>query len=170
MDRQNNNLLKEKFRLFYDKYAAGFLHFIRKACGGDPVLADDIFQESFFRLFRSSPPGLNEHQLKSWLYTTAYRLVIDEQRKKREARVEMDLMTDDSFSRHPENLPDDMEAVFSRLLVKDRALLWMAHVEGYTHKEISEITGIKEKSLRVILYRIRKKFAEGLRKAGYQGG
>lgn len=156
--------------MFYNKHAAGFLNFIRKTCGGDPALAGDIFQESFYRLFRSSPAGLNEHQLKSWLYTTAYRLIIDEKRKKREDIAEMDLFAENSSSRYSEKLPHEMDVIFNRLPVKDRTLLWMAHVEGYTHKEISEVTGIKEKSLKVILFRMRKKFAEGLRRAGYQGG
>ena len=113
---------------------------------------------------------MNEHQLKSWLYTTAYRLIIDEKRKKREDSGEMDLIPDSSFSESSVKLPDEMAAVFNRLQTREKTLLWMAHVEGYTHKEIAVITGIKEKSLKVILFRLRKKFAESLRAAGYQGG
>ena len=156
--------------MFYNKHAAVFLNFIRKTCGGDPALTGDIFQESFYRLFRASPAGLNEHQLKSWLYTTAFRLIIDEKRKMREDNAEMDLMADKSIAVNSEDLPDEMALIFNRLPVKDRTLLWMAHVEGYSHKEIAEITGIKEKSIKVILFRMRKRFAAGLREAGYQGG
>lgn len=83
MDRENNNLLKETFRLFYEKHSAGFLNYVRKTCGGDNASASDIFQETFLRLFRSSPAGLNEYQLKAWIYKTSYRLIIDEKRKKR---------------------------------------------------------------------------------------
>lgn len=170
MDRENNNLLKETFRIFYEKHSAGFLNFIRKTCGGDNALAKDIFQESFFRLFRASPAGLNEHQLKAWLFKTAYRLIIDEKRKKREEVLDGGLVADDSPTGDSEHLPVEMEKIFTQLKEKERTLLWMAHVEGYSHKEISQITGMNEKSIKVILFRVRKKFAGILIRSGFKGG
>ena len=169
MDREHNNLLKETFRIFYENHSAGFLNFIRKACSGDEGLAGDIFQESFFKLFRSSPRGLNEYQLKSYLYKTAYRLIIDEKRKRgREVEPLEDRVVEDSTG--PDNdLSLDMDKAFSLLKEKERTLLWMAYVEGYTHREISELTGINEKSLKVTLFRIRKKFAAILKDSGFEG-
>lgn len=169
MDREYNNLLKETFRIFYENHSAGFLNFIRKACGGDEGLAGDIFQESFFKLFRSSPRGLNEYQLKSYLYKTAYRLIIDEKRKKRgEIEPSENMMVEDSAG--PDiDLSLDMDKTFSLLKKKERTLLWMAYVEGYTHREISELTGLNEKSLKVTLFRIRKKFAAMLKESGFEG-
>lgn len=170
MDREHNNLLKESFRIFYENHSAGFLNFIRKACGGDEGIAGDIFQESFFRLFRSSPSGLNEYQLKSYLYKTAYRLVIDEKRKRR-----TDSLTDEMIFIAPESGNDatlsiDLERIFGNLKKRERSLLWFAYVEGYTHREISEVTGIKEKSLKVILFRLRNKCADILRAEGFSYG
>jgi len=170
MDRENNNLLKETFRLFYEKHSAGFLNFIRKTCGGDDALANDIFQESFFRLFRSSPAGLNEYQLKAWIYKTAYRLIVDEKRKKREEVLDGDMIGDESRVTHSQDLPIDMDKIFRQLKERERSLLWMAHVDGYTHREISRITGLNEKSVKVILFRLRNKFAGILRKSGFDGG
>ena len=170
MDRENNNLLKETFRLFYEKHSAGFLNFIRKTCGGDNAIASDIFQESYLRLFRSSPAGLNEYQLKAWLYKTAYRLIIDEKRKKREEALDVDMIEDETRPGHFQDLPIDMDKIFRQLKERERSLLWMAHVEGYTHREISRITGLNEKSIKVTLFRLRNKFAGILRKSGFDGG
>ncbi|MEN8222886.1 MAG: sigma-70 family RNA polymerase sigma factor [Acidobacteriota bacterium] len=170
MDRADNNLLKETFKLFYEKHSAAFLNFIRKTCGGDSALANDIFQESFCRLFRSSPAGLNEYQLKAWLYKTAYRLIVDEKRRKRGDVLDGDMIMDESLSGSPQDLPIDMAEIFGQLKEKERTLLWMAHVEGYTHREISQIAGISEKSVKVVLFRLRKKFAGILKKSGFHGG
>ena len=50
-----------------------------------------------------------------------------------------------------------------------RCIVKMAYVEGYTHREISELTGLNEKSLKVTLFRIRKKFAAMLKESGFEG-
>ncbi len=170
MDREHNNLLKESFRIFYENHSAGFLNFIRKACGGDEGIAGDIFQESFFRLFRSSPRGLNKYQLKSYLYKTAYRLVIDEKRKMTTDSITDEMTYIESKGDNNPDLSIDLERIFGKLKKKERSLLWLAYVEGYSHREISEVTDIKEKSLKVVLFRLRKKCAEILRAEGFSYG
>ena len=47
-----------------------------------------------------------------------------------------------------------------------RALLWLAHVEGSSHDEIADAIGVKAKSVRVLLFRARKRLAEILTKHG----
>ena len=44
----------------------------------------------------------------------------------------------------------------SALKPAQRALLWLAYVEGFSHSEIATTLGIKEKSIRVLLFRARK--------------
>ena len=170
MNRREDILIKESFRVFYEKYSPGLKNFLRKSLYGDKDLADDIFQESFFRLFRFSPIGLNEYQLKSYLYKTAVRLVIDE---KRSEQKKFKLPISKSFSDNNENhnvFSLDMEKAFILLSVKERSLLWLAYVEGYSHKEIGRIIGVREKSLKVLLFRARKKFASILKERGLDGG
>jgi RNA polymerase sigma-70 factor (ECF subfamily) len=169
IDREHNNLLKESFRIFYGKHSAGLLNFIRKACGGDDQEARDIFQETFVRLFRSSPHGLNEFQFKSYIYKTAFRLVIDSKRKKREERMD-DQMEFQAAEIEDTDLNIDLDAAFRKLDKRSRSLLWLAHVEGYSHSEISEMTGIGVKSLKVVLFRTRKKFEKILRSSGFEEG
>jgi DNA-directed RNA polymerase specialized sigma24 family protein len=40
--------------------------------------------------------------------------------------------------------------------------VWLAYVEGYEHKEIAEIVGVKPASVRVLLMRARKRLADFL--------
>ena len=64
-------------------------------------------------------------------------------------------------------LRSDMQKLFEELEPKERALLWLAHVEGAPHREVAEILGLKEKSIRVMLFRARRKFASILESNGY---
>ena len=67
------------------------------------------------------------------------------------------------------DLSMDMEKVFKMLKPRERILLWLAYVDGHTHTEIARITGNRERSIRVQLFRIRKKFTEILKSHGYAG-
>jgi RNA polymerase sigma-70 factor (ECF subfamily) len=42
---------------------------------------------------------------------------------------------------------------------RDRQLLWLAHAEGYSHNEIAEVTGLGSASIRLLLFRARRKIA-----------
>jgi DNA-directed RNA polymerase specialized sigma24 family protein len=42
---------------------------------------------------------------------------------------------------------------------RERQLLWLAHAEGYSHREIAEVTGLGSASIRLLLFRARRKIA-----------
>ena len=46
---------------------------------------------------------------------------------------------------------------------RDRQLLWLAYAEGYSHREIAEVTGLASASIRLLLFRARRKIARLLR-------
>ena len=45
-------------------------------------------------------------------------------------------------------------------------ILWLAHVEGGSHADIAAITGLGPASIRVLLFRARRRLAGLLRAAG----
>jgi RNA polymerase sigma-70 factor (ECF subfamily) len=49
---------------------------------------------------------------------------------------------------------------------RDRQILWLAHAEGYTHHEIAQITGLASASIRLLLFRARRKIARLLTQSG----
>jgi RNA polymerase sigma-70 factor (ECF subfamily) len=49
---------------------------------------------------------------------------------------------------------------------RDRQLLWLAHAENYSHREIAEITGLGVTSIRLLLFRARREMARLLTKDG----
>lgn len=161
VDIHKKKIWKESFKGFYKRYSRGLWFYIYKTCG-DENLADDIFQETFYKYLRADPIRLklNEFQQKAYLYKTATRLVIDQKRKVK--RIQQKTYPGNEFEEsreHTVSLAMDMEKLFNLLKPKERTLLWLAYVEGYTHREIAAITDGKEKSIKVQLHRARKKFA-----------
>jgi RNA polymerase sigma-70 factor (ECF subfamily) len=52
-----------------------------------------------------------------------------------------------------------MRQAFERLKLRERDLLWLAYVEGASHHEIADRTGLKPASVRLLLYRARRRLA-----------
>jgi RNA polymerase sigma-70 factor (ECF subfamily) len=59
-----------------------------------------------------------------------------------------------------------LEPRLLQLRPRERQLLWLAHAEGYTHKEIAEIMGLNSPSIRLMLFRARHRMAELLQDGG----
>jgi RNA polymerase sigma-70 factor (ECF subfamily) len=46
---------------------------------------------------------------------------------------------------------------------RERQMLWLAHAEGYSHREIAQVMGLSTASIRLLLFRARRKIAALLR-------
>ena len=53
-----------------------------------------------------------------------------------------------------------------RIAPRERALLWLAYGEGRPHREIAGILDVAELSVRVLLFRARRKLAKILEERG----
>jgi RNA polymerase sigma-70 factor (ECF subfamily) len=162
------------FQAFYRQTAPVLWAYIRRACG-DASLADDILQEAFFRFLRadlpvSSPSGATDgtqvFHAKAYLYRIANSLLADHWRRvKRERRWSLAALFTGSAERVRETAGDAM-AVYQQLKPRDQTLLWLAYVEGFQHSEIAAALQLSEKSVRVLLFRARRKLAGLLAKHG----
>jgi RNA polymerase sigma-70 factor, ECF subfamily len=172
MNSQVKKIWKEAFKGFYKKHSRPLWFYIFKTCR-DQSLADDVFQDAFYRFLRAEPIKMNEYQQKAYLYKIATNLIIDHLRKVKrtvEREIEKDPRQDKGFEECQQEqvfLGMDMDNLFKLLKPKERTMLWLAYVEGYSHKEIAQITGINETSIKVKMFRARKKFAGILTEKGY---
>ena len=153
------------FQDFYQQTAPTLRAFLRRA-SEDAALADDIFQETFYRFLRAQLPVLERRQMKAYLYRTAMSLLSDHWRRlQRERRWSFEVLF---RKRTVETNPigGDVTRLFERLKPQEQALLWLAYVEGFDHREIASALDVKEKSVRVLLFRARRKLAGILTKEG----
>jgi RNA polymerase sigma-70 factor (ECF subfamily) len=150
------------FDPFYAEAAPRLRAYLARLTGNSTV-ADDLLQESFVRfLTRPLRPG-SEARWRSYLFQIATNLARDRWRwERRESGFLERFAAPKSQPGGPESrlaTRVDFAAAFSRLAPRDRALLWLAYVEGYEHAEIASILGLRAASVRVLLFRLRRKAA-----------
>jgi len=160
---------------FYNRYSRLFWFYIYKICG-DKNMADDIFQESFYKFLKAKPIILNENHMKSYLFKIAYRLIIDNKRRiKVEKKAFEEKKNAYKGNMHKESQDSgilfslDMEKTFKLLKPRERILLWLAYAEGYSYNEMAKITETKEDSIKVQLFRARRNLANILRQRESKG-
>ena len=150
----------EAFYLRTSKQLHGYLCRLSR----DPATADELLQEAYIRMINAA--AIDELQRKAYLYKTATNLLRDRWRKQTREREWSELNSFDEQLRQNLNLPLDMESVFEKLGAQERAMLWLAHVEELSHKEIAAVLDVKEQSVRVMLFRAREKAKGLLKRAG----
>jgi len=168
-DKSTQRLDEAAFRAFYNEAAPRLWSYVRRA-SGDAALADDILQETFYRFLRGKRPDMEKAQLKAYLYRTASSLLADHWRRlKRERRWSLAGWFGGEVAENTEASGGTM-GLFAQLKTQEQSLLWLAYVEGFNHREIASALQLREKSIRVLLFRARKRLAFMLRKHGFGHG
>ena len=152
------------FTAFYQQTALSLRGYIRRV-SGDPQTADDLLQETYLRFLRAQPAAGDHAAMKAYLYKTATAVIYDRWRRQRRERL-----WSLAFRFREESLPDtgagDVTRCFQKLNPRERALLWLAYVEGYAHNEIARTLDLSEKSVKVLLFRARRHLERILRQNG----
>jgi RNA polymerase sigma-70 factor (ECF subfamily) len=160
-------LSREEFEAFYGRTASALHAYICRV-SGNATLADDILQESYIRLL--SAPPLEEAQRKSYLYRTATNLITDHRRAQSRRRRWWQLTAPRPEAEEQSlDVSSDVERLFALLDPQERALLWLAYVDGASHREIADVLRLKEASIKVLLFRARRKMEKLLRDHGFEG-
>lgn len=160
-----NPMDEARFEAFYRRTASSLWSYIYRLTG-DAATADDLLQKTFFRFLRTNPAVADDEHLRRYVFRTATNLVFDHFREVKRDRSLLDLPRGREARADGGELRHDMARVFGELKPRERVLLWLAHVEGHDHEEIAEALGLKAKSVRVLLFRARKRLGEMLQKKG----
>ena len=154
----------DAFTGFYQRSAPSLRAYLVRV-SGNPALADDLVQESYLHFLCASLPEGGEVNYRRYLYRIATNLMRDHWRRPRAACIEdvpeQILAARDGLS-HIDSQAT-LNAALLRMRPRERQLLWLAHAEGYSHREIAEITGLSAASIRLLLFRARRKIAHLLR-------
>lgn len=161
----------EAFTGFYQRSAPALRAYLARV-SGNHALADDLMQEAYLRFLCASRPLGGEVDYRRYLFRIASNLLRDHWRRPRadslEDLPELSLAAPDALSR-VDSLTT-LDPAMARMRPRERQLLWLAHAEGYSHREIAEITGLGAASIRLLLFRARRKMARLLRgKAAFHG-
>ncbi len=161
---------EKRFAAFYERTARPLWAYLCRV-SGDPAAADDLLQEAYYRLLRSRLPEMSEAQRKSYLFRIASNLLRDEWRKRRAAPP---VLPQETAGEAPGRVSDaarfeqsvELGQAFAQLTARERELVWLAYAEGSSHREIAAVSGVREQSVRPLLFRARRKLAQALRALG----
>lgn len=160
---------EDAFTALYHRLARPLRAYLRRLAGNAEA-ADDLLQETFYRFLRADlPAGLDDRQTAAFLYRTATRLVQDGWRRAavERRRREAEPPPREAAPAADATLAHDVERAMASLKPRERALLWLAHVEGLDHREVAGVVGVAEASVKVLLHRARKRLAAALDRRGF---
>jgi RNA polymerase sigma-70 factor (ECF subfamily) len=160
---------EEAFRAFYDRTARVLRAYLSRV-SGDPHLADDLLQETYYRFLRARSDYESEAHRRNALFRIASNLVRDDYRRRRGQPV-ISTVDEQAVTGAPHGVQTehgtDVRRAMARLRPRDRELLWLAYAQGSSHREIADSLGLKTGSIKLLLFRARKRLAELLRGHGH---
>ncbi len=137
-----------------DLYADGIYRFILKNMK-DEDLSKDVVQDTFEKLWRKKDE-VSPEKVKSYLFTTAYHTMIDYLRKNnRISDMEQVNENEHYTTRQYTDLKEVLNKLVELLPPVQKSVLLLRDYEGYSYKEIAEITGLNESQVKVYIYRAR---------------
>jgi RNA polymerase sigma-70 factor, ECF subfamily len=161
---------EDAFRAFYDRTARSLWNYLARITG-DRQAADDLLQETYYRFLRMHGSWDGESHRRAYLFRIATNLAHD--RRRRSLRAPMVALSEPEQVADPAAHGDvaehaaqrtDLRRAMSRLRPRDRALLWLAYAQGHAHAEIAQTLGVKTASVKLLLFRARRKLAALLRR------
>ncbi len=142
---------RPKLRRFLVRHAADSEH------------ADDLAQRTLIRAYTAMDTLREGTKLSGWLYQIAYRLAVDESRKTPIPEVQLDAtvkLIDPKTVESPaqDDEPDNLWTTAEKRLKPDEySALWLKYVDGLKVDAIAKIMNRSRISVRVLLFRARKK-------------
>lgn len=154
---------EDTFRGFYDRNARAVWAYLTRITG-DRHVADDLLQEAFYRFLRAGAVHETEAHRRNSIFRIATNLARDARRRSltRPAAA----VSGDDIERitSPENGPaaelsSEVSVALAELKPREREMLWLAYAEGASHREIAGVLGVREGSMKALLFRARRKLA-----------
>ncbi|RME85736.1 MAG: RNA polymerase sigma factor [Planctomycetota bacterium] len=146
--------MEEAFTKLVERYQEPLLGFAYKILG-DREKAEEVFQETFVRIFRYRKSFRPGKTFRAWIYTIALHLCRDEMRKKAstvshsqslnegmEEEILHEAISPDSLLASQE-MESIIEEGLAQLSPKHREVLVLYHFQELKYEEISQILGRK---------------------------
>lgn len=138
-------------------------------------IAEDCFQETFLRVHRKAHVYRTGARFKSWLYTIATRIAIDNLRRAARQPQTDSLDPDDPIQMDHRDPSEDaarnelrqtVQAALETLPPKQRAALVLAYYQGHSYPEVAQIMGCSLSTVKTHMSRALKKLSSRLPQGG----
>jgi len=162
---------EDTFRAFYERTARSVWAYLSRMTG-DAQLADDLLQETYYRFLRAERAYESDAHRRNYLFRIATNLVHDGRRRHRLDCVRVPDEDEPGLPQADGDIAEqtarrtDLARAMAQLKPRERDLLWLAYAHGSSHQEIAESLGLKTASIKLLLFRARRRLANLLRSGG----
>ena len=156
---------EDEFRAFYDRTARSVWSYLSRIAG-DRQLADDLLQETYYRFCRLGATYESEAHRRNTLFLIATNIVRDLARRRPGLMVPLEDDTHvDEHSAERAASRTDLARAMDQLKPAQRAMLLLAYGQGASHAEIAGALGLKQASIKSLLFRARRRLAQLLNRS-----
>lgn len=147
-------MTRSQFARYVESSQLAFRRFLTALCCGDSQLADDIAQEAYLKAYMACDKLEDDSKFNSWLYRIGYNSFISNRRTAR-----FNVGYDEAYSLPSADFSDEafryqeLHAALERLPNKELTSVLLYYMEGYSVKEITEVTGASQEAVRTHLSR-----------------
>lgn len=138
-------------------------------------IAEELTEDTFFRLITKKPKYSGKSTFKSWLYAIGRNAAVDFIRHKSKLlNVPIDDM--ENYLSEEENLEQSyikeerkikVHKALSELAPDYRTILWLIYFEGFSNKEAAVILKKNERQIKNLLYRAKQSLKSELEKEDF---
>jgi len=161
----------EAFRCLVEAHQARVVGTISKMLGSDAE-AEDLAQQVFIRIWKSSPRYRPTAKFTTWLFRITRNLVFNELRRKRHFVDQADEMPEPAERRDQEpdkvlmegELQSAIQDAIDQLPESQRLAIILRRYEGMAYEEIAAVMGTTVPAVKSILFRARAELRERLEK------
>ena len=134
---------------------------------GDRSAAEELTQDVFVRAWGKLDQFRGDSSFSTWLHRLAVNVVLNARKQQGRHRARHEVMDGEKESLSQPGLPVpgmrlDLEAAIAMLPAGARKVFVLHDVEGYTHEEIAEQTGVTTGATKSQLHRARMLLREAL--------
>ena len=134
---------------------------------GDPDHGDDLVQDALYDAWKGFGRLREPTAFRAWLYKVVinrYRTRLRQCRKQSETTVPLESDVVDETQAHLRMVRDRLHIAMAGLSARDRALVTLHELEGWSYSELVAVFGRSEGALRTQLTRCRDRMREQLRR------
>jgi RNA polymerase sigma-70 factor (ECF subfamily) len=156
----------------YDEHAAGLWRYAWRLTG-DRARAQDVVQETLLRAWQHPEVGHDsERSARSWLFTVARKMIIDESRS---LRFRREVSTLDGTGARERVCPDEVNAALDRMLIgkalarltpEHRTVVQRSYLHGWTTAQIAADLRIADGTVKSRLHYALRALRLALREMG----
>lgn len=154
---------RKEYNQCAESFSDAVYRFLLKTCH-NKALAEDLVQDSYLILWENVGT-IAYDKAKAFLFTTAYRKMIDTfRREKKNIDIE-NIDTSGCILPHQfSDVGEILEAALNKLSPIQKTVVLLRDYEDYSYKEIAEITSLTETQVKVYIFRARHSMKEFIRK------